>query len=86
MRSYTSMKKKTLLALLAGIPDDAEITFERFENERVIKKVTGPDGEEMDYHCIRMDVDPSIDLIFHGLKVKTNSLDEIDEVYIRFTE
>lgn len=80
------MKKKTLLALLAGIPDDAEITFERFENERVIKKVTGPDGEEMDYHCFRIDVDPHIDLIFHGLKVETNSLDEIDTVSIRFTE
>lgn len=32
------MKKKTLLALLAGIPDDAEIVFKRFENEKVIKK------------------------------------------------
>jgi hypothetical protein len=80
------MKKKTLLALLAGIPDDAEIKFERFENERVIKKITKGDGQEMDYHCFRIDVDPNIDLIFHGLKVETNSLDEIDEVSIRFTE
>lgn len=79
------MKKKTLLALLAGIPDDAEIVFERFENERVIKKVTQGD-QEIDYHCIRMDVDPNIDLIFHGLKVETNSLDEINTVSIRFTE
>lgn len=79
------MKKKTLLALLAGIPDDAEIVFERFENERVIKKVTQGD-QEIDYHCFRIDVDPSIDLIFHGLKVETNSLDEIDTVSIRFTE
>lgn len=80
------MKKKTLLALLAGIPDDAEITFERFENEQVIKKVTNHNGQEMDYHCFRIDVDPNIELIFHGLKVETNSLDEIDNVSIRFTE
>lgn len=80
------MKKKTLLALLAGIPDDAEIVFERFENERVVKKVTNSDGKEMDYHCVRIDVDPNIGLIFHGLKVETNSLDEIDTVSIRFTE
>lgn len=80
------MKKKTLMALLAGIPDDAEIIFERFENERVIKKVTGSDGEEMDYHCFRIDVDPNIDLNFHGLNIETNSLDEIDRVFMRFTE
>ena len=48
------MKKKTLLALLAGIPDDAEITFERFENERVIKKIPYTDGTMMDYECIRL--------------------------------
>lgn len=80
------MKKKTLLALLAGIPDDAEITFERFENERVIKKVTNGDGQEIDYHCFRIDVDPNIDLNFHGLNIETNSLDEIDRVSMRFTE
>lgn len=80
------MKKKTLLALLAGIPDDAEITFERFENERVIKKVPYTNGDMMDYECVRIDVDPSIDLIFHGLKVETNSSDEISAVSIRFTE
>lgn len=80
------MKKKTLMALLSGIPDDAEIVFERFENERVIKKITGPDGEETDYHCFRIDVDPHIDLIFHGINIDTNSLDEIDTVSIRFTE
>ena len=80
------MKKKILMALLSGIPDDAEIVFERFENERVIKKVTGPDGEEIDYHCMRIDVDPHIDLIFHGINIDTNSLDEINTVSIRFTE
>lgn len=80
------MKKKTLLALLAGIPDDAEIVFERFENERVIKKISHTNGDIMDYECVRIDVDPNIDLIFHGLKVETNSLDEIDTVSIRFTE
>lgn len=74
------------MALLSGIPDDAEIVFERFENERVIKKVTGPDGEEIDYHCMRIDVDPHIDLIFHGINIDTNSLDEINTVSIRFTE
>lgn len=80
------MKKKTLLALLAGIPDDAEITFERFENERVTKKVTDFDGQEIDYHCFRIDVDPNIDLTFHGLKVETNVLGEINMASIRFTE
>lgn len=80
------MKKKTLLALLAGIPDDAEITFERFENERVIKKITNGNGQEMDYHCFRIDVDPNIDLIFHGLKVETDISDKITTVSIRFTE
>lgn len=80
------MKKKTLLALLAGIPDDAEIMFERFENERVIKKITNGNGQEMDYHCFRIDVDPNIDLNFHGLNIETNSLDEIDRVSMRFTE
>ena len=74
------MKKKTLMALLAGIPDDAEIVFERFENERVIKKVTGSEGEEIDYHCMRIDVDPHIDLIFHGINIDTNSLDEIETI------
>lgn len=80
------MKKKVLMALLAGIPDDAEIIFERFENEKVIKKVTGPEGEEMDYHYMRIDVDPHIDLNFHGINIDTNSFDEITEVSIRFTE
>ena len=80
------MKKKVLMALLAGIPDDAEVLFERFENERVVKKVTGPEGEEMDYHCMRIDVDPHIDLNFHGINIDTNSFDEITEVSIRFTE
>ena len=80
------MKKKNLLALLAGIPDDAEILFERFENERVIKKITGSEGEEIDYHCMRIDTTPNIDLIFHGINIDTNSLDEITEVSIRFTE
>ena len=75
-----------MLALLAGIPDDAEITFERFENERVTKKVTDFDGQEIDYHCFRIDVDPTIDLIFQGLKVGTNSLGEIDTASMRFTE
>jgi hypothetical protein len=80
------MKKKTLLALLAGIPDDAEIVFERFENDRVIKKVTNGDGQEMDYHCFRVDVDPNIDLNFHGLTVETNASGEITTASIRFTE
>jgi hypothetical protein len=80
------MKKKTLLALLAGIPDDAEIVFERFENERVIKKVPYTNGDMIDCECFRIDVDPNIELIFHGLKVETNSLDEITTVSIRFTE
>lgn len=80
------MKKKTLLVLLSGIPDDAEILFELFENERVIKKVTGPEGEEMDYHCFRIDVDPHVDLNFHGININTNSFNEITEVSIRFTE
>lgn len=79
------MKKKTLLALLAGIPGDAEIVFERFENEHVIKKVTN-DEQEIDYHCFRIDVDPNIDLIFHGLKVETNASGEITTASIRFTE
>lgn len=39
------MKKKTLLALLAGIPDDADIIFKKFENERVIKEVPYTNGE-----------------------------------------
>lgn len=81
------MKKKTLLALLAGIPDDANVIFEKFENERVIKKVSHTNGDVMDYECVRIDVDPSTDLLFHGLKVvDTNSLDEITTVSIRFIE
>ena len=80
------MKKKTLLALLAGIPDDADIVFEKFENEKVIKEVPYTNGEMSRYECFRIDVNPKIDLIFHGLKVETNSMDEIDTVSIRFTE
>lgn len=40
----------------------------------------------MDYECIRIDTTPNIDLILHGIDIGTNSLDEIDEVYIQFTE
>lgn len=80
------MKKKNFLALLAGIPDDADIVFEKFENERVIKKISHTNGDVMDYECVRIDVDPNIDLMFHGMKISTNSLDEIDTVSIRFTE
>ncbi len=80
------MKKKTLLALLAGIPDDAEITFERFENEKVIKEVPYTNGEMSRYECSRIDVNPNIGLIFHGLKVETDASDEITTVSIRFIE
>ena len=80
------MKKKTLLALLAGIPDDAEIVFERFENEKVIKEIPYTNGEMTQYECVRIDTTPNIDLIFHGISIETDSLDEIDTVSIRFTE
>lgn len=80
------MKKKNFLALLAGIPDDADIIFEKFENERVIKKISHTNGDVMDYECVRIDVDPSTELMFHGMKISTDSSDEIDTVYIRFTE
>lgn len=80
------MKKKTLLALLAGIPDDAEIVFERFENEKVIKEIPYTNGEMTQYECVRIDTTPNIDLIFHGINIETNSIDEIDTVSIRFTE
>ena len=80
------MKKKNLLALLAGIPDDAEIVFERFENENVIKEIPYTNGEITRCECVRIDTTPNIDLIFHGISIDTNSLDEIDTVSMRFTE
>lgn len=80
------MKKKNFLALIAGIPDDADIVFEKFENEKVIKKISHTNGDMMDYECVRIDVDPNTELMFHGMKISTDSSDEIDTVYIRFTE
>lgn len=81
------MKKKTLLALLAGIPDDADIVFEKFENEKVIKEVPYTNGEMSRYECTRIDIDPSTDLLFHGLKVvETDASDEITAISIRFIE
>ena len=80
------MKKKNFLALLAGIPDDADIVFEKFENEKVIKEVPYTNGEMSRYECIRIDVNPNTSLTFQGMKISTNSSDEIDTVSIRFIE
>lgn len=80
------MKKKNFLALIAGIPDDADIVFEKFENEKVIKEVPYTNGELSRYECTLIDYDPETILIFHGMKISTNSSDEIDTVSIRFTE
>ncbi len=80
------MKKKTLMALLAGIPDNAEVVFERYENENVIKEISCTDGEITQYECVRIDTTPNINLMFHGIDISTDSFDEIDTVFIRFTE
>lgn len=74
------------MALLAGIPDDANVIFEKYENEKVIKEIPYTNGEIMRHECTRIDVDPSTDLLFHGLKVETDTSDEIITVSIRFTE
>lgn len=81
------MKKKTLLALLAGIPDDANVIFEKYENEKVIKEIPYTNGEITRHECTRIDVEPSTDLLFQGLTVvETDASDEITTVSIRFTE
>lgn len=79
------MKKKTLLALLSGIPDDADVVFERYENEIITKTVTY-NGENIEQTCTRIDFEPDVNLIFHGLKIETDDSDEITAVLIRFTE